>query len=56
MIVIVLGMHRSGTSTIAGILHLNNILMGTIRTFGQDLSGKIQKVFMRIMILERLMI
>ena len=33
MIVIVLGMHRSGTSTIAGILHLNNILMGTYQNF-----------------------
>ena len=33
MIVIVLGMHRSGTSTVAGILHLNNILMGTYQNF-----------------------
>ena len=33
MIVIVLGMHRSGTSTIAGILHLNNVLMGTYQNF-----------------------
>ena len=28
MIVIVLGMHRSGTSTFAGVLHMNKILMG----------------------------
>ena len=33
MINIVLGMHRSGTSTIAGILHLNNIIMGTYQNF-----------------------
>ena len=33
MIVIILGMHRSGTSTIAGILHLNNIVMGTYQNF-----------------------
>ena len=28
MIVIVIGMHRSGTSALAGILHLNEIIMG----------------------------
>ena len=33
MITIVLGMHRSGTSTIAGILHLNKIIMGTYQNF-----------------------
>tara|TARA_B100000029_G_scaffold179367_1_gene176910 strand:+ start:194 stop:928 length:735 start_codon:yes stop_codon:yes gene_type:complete len=33
MITIVLGMHRSGTSTVAGILHLNNISMGTYQSF-----------------------
>ena len=33
MIIIVLGMHRSGTSTIAGILHLNKIIMGTYQNF-----------------------
>ena len=33
MIVIVLGMHRSGTSTVAGILHLNKISMGTYQSF-----------------------
>ena len=33
MIVIILGMHRSGTSTVAGILHLNNIIMGTYENF-----------------------
>ncbi len=33
MINIILGMHRSGTSTIAGILHLNNIIMGTYQNF-----------------------
>ena len=33
MITIILGMHRSGTSTVAGILHLNNIIMGTDQNF-----------------------
>ena len=33
MITIILGMHRSGTSTIAGVLHLNNISMGTYKNF-----------------------
>ena len=33
MINIVLGMHRSGTSTVAGILHLHNIIMGTYQNF-----------------------
>ena len=33
MIVIVLGMHRSGTSTVAGVLHLNKIIMGTYQSF-----------------------
>tara|TARA_Y100000817_G_scaffold151475_1_gene118435 strand:- start:29 stop:763 length:735 start_codon:yes stop_codon:yes gene_type:complete len=33
MIVIVLGMHRSGTSAIAGILHLNKIIMGSKDNF-----------------------
>tara|TARA_B100001123_G_scaffold387648_1_gene463047 strand:- start:231 stop:965 length:735 start_codon:yes stop_codon:yes gene_type:complete len=33
MIVIVLGMHRSGTSTFAGVLHMNKILMGNYETF-----------------------
>ncbi len=33
MIVIVLGMHRSGTSTVAGVLHLNKITMGTYQSF-----------------------
>ena len=33
MITIILGMHRSGTSTIAGVLHLNNISLGTYKNF-----------------------
>ncbi len=33
MIVMILGMHRSGTSTIAGVLHLNRIIMGTYQNF-----------------------
>ena len=33
MITIVLGMHRSGTSVVAGILHFNKISMGTYETF-----------------------
>ena len=33
MITIVLGMHRSGTSVVAGILHFNKITMGTYETF-----------------------
>ena len=33
MIVIVVGMHRSGTSAVAGILHLNGIAMGSEKTF-----------------------
>ncbi len=33
MIVIVIGMHRSGTSAVAGILHLNGIAMGSEKTF-----------------------
>ena len=33
MIAIILGMHRSGTSTFAGVLHMNKILMGTYETF-----------------------
>jgi hypothetical protein len=33
MIIIVLGMHRSGTSSFAGVLHLNNISMGTYKNF-----------------------
>jgi len=33
MISIVLGMHRSGTSTVAGILHLNKVIMGTYQSF-----------------------
>ena len=33
MIVIVLGMHRSGTSAVAGILHLNKIIMGSNDNF-----------------------
>ena len=33
MIVIVLGMHRSGTSTVSGVLHLNNIIMGNYENF-----------------------
>ena len=33
MITIVLGMHRSGTSVVAGILHFNKIIMGTYDTF-----------------------
>ena len=33
MITIILGMHRSGTSTVAGILHLNKIVMGTYQNF-----------------------
>ena len=34
MIIIVLGMHRSGTSTVAGVLHMNKIVMGTYENFG----------------------
>jgi len=33
MITIVLGMHRSGTSVVAGILHFNKVTMGTYETF-----------------------
>jgi len=33
MIIIILGMHRSGTSTVAGLLHLNKISMGTYSNF-----------------------
>ena len=33
MIIIVLGMHRSGTSTVAGVLHMNKIVMGTYENF-----------------------
>ena len=33
MIVIVVGMHRSGTSALAGMLHENNIIMGEPDTF-----------------------
>ena len=33
MITIVLGMHRSGTSVVAGILHFNKVSMGTYETF-----------------------
>lgn len=33
MITIILGMHRSGTSTFAGVLHLNKILMGNYKKF-----------------------
>ena len=33
MIVIVLGMHRSGTSTLSGILHMNKVTMGTYQNF-----------------------
>lgn len=29
----ILGMHRSGTSTLAGIMHMNNISMGTYQNF-----------------------
>ena len=29
----ILGMHRSGTSTVAGVLHMNNIAMGTYENF-----------------------
>jgi len=33
MITIVLGMHRSGTSLVAGILHFNKVSMGTYESF-----------------------
>lgn len=33
MIVIVAGMHRSGTSALAGMLHQNGIIMGSVETF-----------------------
>ena len=33
MIIMILGMHRSGTSTVAGVLHMNNIVMGTYENF-----------------------
>ena len=33
MIVIVLGMHRSGTSTLSGVLHMNKVTMGTYQNF-----------------------
>ena len=29
----ILGMHRSGTSTISGVLHMNKIIMGTYQNF-----------------------
>ena len=56
MITIVLGMHRSGTSVVAGILHFNKIIMGTYETFWpRPLYLKIQKDFTKIMILGKLM-
>ena len=33
MIIMILGMHRSGTSTISGVLHMNQIIMGTYQNF-----------------------
>ena len=33
MIIVILGMHRSGTSTVSGLLHHNKISMGTYRNF-----------------------
>jgi len=33
MIIMILGMHRSGTSTISGVLHMNGIIMGTYQNF-----------------------
>ena len=33
MIIMVLGMHRSGTSTISGVLHMNGVVMGTYQNF-----------------------
>ncbi len=33
MIIMILGMHRSGTSTIAGVMHMNKIIMGTYQNF-----------------------
>ena len=33
MIIMILGMHRSGTSTISGVLHMNKIIMGTYQNF-----------------------
>ncbi len=33
MIIMILGMHRSGTSTVAGVLHMNKVVMGTYQNF-----------------------
>ena len=33
MIIMILGMHRSGTSTISGVLHMNGVVMGTYQNF-----------------------
>ena len=56
MITIVLGMHRSGTSVVAGILHFNKVSIGTYETFWPRPLPQNPKVFMKIMISEKLMI
>ena len=56
MIVIVIGMHRSGTSAVAGILHLNGIAMGSEKNFQtKTVTDKIPKDFTRITILGKSM-
>ena len=45
MIVIVVGMHRSGTSALAGMLHMNGVVMGEYNTFYPDPSPENPKGF-----------
>ena len=45
MIVIVMGMHRSGTSALAGMLHQNGIFMGEDQNFLPPASAENQKGF-----------
>ena len=45
MIVIVMGMHRSGTSALAGMLHQNGIIMGEDRNFLPPPSAENPKGF-----------
>lgn len=45
MIVIIVGMHRSGTSALAGLLHQNGIIMGTPKTFSPGPAWENEKGF-----------
>ena len=45
MIVIIVGMHRSGTSALAGMLHMNGVVMGEYNTFYPDPSPENPKGF-----------